>query len=173
MSKIYAGIGSRQTPIAIQFVMIHIAAELAARGWTLRSGAAEGADQAFERGCDRVDGQKQIFVPWYGFNERVISQPGVICGYNEYTEDIAARFHPNWSACSNGAKALHSRNVCQVLGFSRDNPSDMIICWTPNASGSGGTGQALRIAKHYNVPVYDLGDESVLATIIKDLNLNR
>ncbi len=170
-SKIYCGIGSRETPIAIQFIMVHIARELAKRGWMLRSGGADGADMAFERGCDRVDGQKQIFIPWDGFNDRKSGKNGAIRGANEFSEEIAAKFHPNWSACSNGAKALHARNVCQVLGFSRDVPADMIICWTPNASGSGGTGQAIRIAQAYNVPVYDLGDENVLATILKDLNL--
>lgn len=31
------------------------------------------------------------------------------------------------------------------------------ICWTKNGSGQGGTGQALRIAKAYNIPIFDAG----------------
>jgi len=29
----------------------------------LRSGSAEGADQAFERGADKVKGKKEIYLP--------------------------------------------------------------------------------------------------------------
>jgi predicted Rossmann fold nucleotide-binding protein DprA/Smf involved in DNA uptake len=50
--KIYCGIGSRQTPSMVLAKMIGIAQELAAKNWILRSGRAEGADKAFEHGCD-------------------------------------------------------------------------------------------------------------------------
>lgn len=171
MSKFYAGIGSRHTPIAIQFIMIHIGMEMAKRGFILRSGAADGADMAFERGCDRANGTKEIFIPWDGFNKRYPHQTGVITGTSEAHEQVAAKFHPNWGACSSGARTLHSRNVAQVLGTDLVSPARMVLCWTPNADGSGGTGQAIRIAKAHDVPVYDLGDEQTLTLILKDLNL--
>jgi predicted Rossmann fold nucleotide-binding protein DprA/Smf involved in DNA uptake len=47
-NKIYAGVGSRETPEAIQKLMFKIAAILARKGYKLRSGAAEGA--AADRG---------------------------------------------------------------------------------------------------------------------------
>lgn len=44
----------------------------------------------------------------------------------------------------------------QVLGYDLKTPSDMVICWTKDGGASGGTGQALRIAKDYNIPIYNL-----------------
>ncbi|NYZ25158.1 hypothetical protein HND93_36125, partial [Azospirillum sp. ROY-1-1-2] len=64
----YAGIGSRETPPAVLEVMAAVGERLAQLGWVLRSGGAVGADQAFERGCDRVGGRKEIFLPWPGFD---------------------------------------------------------------------------------------------------------
>jgi hypothetical protein len=60
----YAGIGSRETPADVMALMGRVAARLEVLGWTLRSGAAQGADQAFEAG---VSSKKEIFLPWKGF----------------------------------------------------------------------------------------------------------
>lgn len=43
----YTGIGSRQTPPEILKMMTKIATQLESKGWVLRSGGAEGADEAF------------------------------------------------------------------------------------------------------------------------------
>jgi predicted Rossmann fold nucleotide-binding protein DprA/Smf involved in DNA uptake len=64
----YSGIGSRRTPENIQELMVKLGHYLAGRGWVLRSGGAEGADTAFEKGCDQVHGRKEIFLPWKGYN---------------------------------------------------------------------------------------------------------
>lgn len=50
-----------------------------------------------------------------------------------------------------------NRNGAQVFGSSFDIPIDIMVCWTPGGSGSGGTGQAIRIAKVVGIPVLDLG----------------
>ena len=34
--------------------------------------------------------------------------------------------------------------------------SKFVICWTKNGKGTGGTGQAIRIAKGFGIPVFDL-----------------
>ena len=59
-----------------------------------------------------------------------------------------------------------ARNAMQVLGPNLDDPSAFIVCWTPDASDgsktspkTGGTGQALRIAHEYKIPVYNLADD--------------
>lgn len=162
----YAGIGSRETPADILDLMRRIALSLAKEGHVLRSGAAPGADTAFEQGCDAAHGPKEIYLPWNGFNDRKVNNnPSVFLGANEYTYEIAARYHPNWSACSRGARSLHARNVCQVLGFSRDKPADLLICWTPYGRGEGGTGQAIRIANAYKIPVFDLYEKTTMANL--------
>lgn len=49
------------------------------------------------------------------------------------------------------------RNTYQVLGPDLKTHSEFVLCWTPSGRGEGGTGQAIRIARAYHIPVYDLG----------------
>ena len=53
--KFYTGIGSRNTPVSEQEKITKIAAYLEAIGFVLRSGGADGADQAFERGVKKPE----------------------------------------------------------------------------------------------------------------------
>ena len=157
---IYAGIGSRETPSSVLEDMHHIAQQLGQMNWILRSGAAPGADTAFENGCDHAGGSKEIYIPWFGFQGRkdAISAPRL----PNYPQALylAANFHPAWDHCKQGARALHARNGYQILGKSLTQKADCVICWTKNASGTGGTGQALRLAKHFHIPIFDLGHAS-------------
>lgn len=150
--KTYAGIGSRETPENLLDIMIHIGATLAKAGWLLRSGAANGADTAFESGCDQSRGAKEIFLPWRYYNQSrsPYYQP------SDKAFDIAAEFHPAWSKLSDSVMKLHARNVHIMLGEHCDTPVDMVICWTPEGRVQGGTGQALRMADGYNIPVFNL-----------------
>lgn len=138
----YAGIGSRKTPEAVLIEMSNIAMKLAMRGWTLRSGGADGADKAFERGADMMRGRKVI--------RGVTEQP--------HAMDHAARYHPAWDRCDAYARSLHARNSLVMLGDRLDHPVSFVVCWTPGAAVTGGTGQALRIAedKQYHIPIFNL-----------------
>jgi hypothetical protein len=153
----YAGIGSRKTPDFILDLMTKLASRLEELGFVLRSGGAEGADLAFESGVRDI-WNKQIFIPWPGFNNR---PKGRVCdwiGHHEEHEVIARMHHPNWAACSQGARLLHIRNVAQVLGPDtlKASHSAFVLCWTEAGAGYGGTGQALRIARAYDIPIFDL-----------------
>ena len=151
----YAGIGSRETPADILALMAEIAEGLDVnfkRYWTLRSGGAEGADAAFESKA----GNKDIFLPWEGFNGRSAKNYGYSTGSSLGAQLLAEAFHPNWAACSEGARKLHSRNIHQILGSDLNTPVSMVICWTKDGKQGGGTGQALRIAKHMKIPIFDL-----------------
>ena len=154
--RAYAGIGSRKTPASVSVFMTRIAIELAIRDFTLRSGGAQGADQAFGLGSTR----KEVYLPWRGFegsDSPYIVQPGP-------AGEIASQFHPVWDRLSQGAKKLHSRNAHQILGQNLDTPVKFVICWTPDGcfnqatrkSSTGGTGMAIAIADHYNIPVFNL-----------------
>ena len=158
----YTGIGSRQTPINALQLMTQIAIEYSSNNYTLRSGGADGADKAFELGCDQNNGSKEIYIPWNSFNNCYINQ-GYLVVNNDEAFKIAEDAHPAWDRCSPGAKKLHTRNVYQVLGVNLNSPSEVIICWTADGKGKGGTGQAIRIAKNNNIPIIDLYD------IIKNL----
>lgn len=158
MSKtlIYAGIGSRETPAPVLVQMTQLACELADK-WTLRSGHAEGADMAFEEGCIAARGKKEIFLPWYGFNGAPNHHPDYLRpAATEDLAEFASSFHPAWNKCSDPAKLMHMRNCCQILGLYGDSAVSMVICWTPHGKRGGGTGQALRIAEHFHIPIFDL-----------------
>lgn len=157
---IYAGIGSRETPSSVLEDMHHIAFQLAQSNWILRSGGAPGADTAFEKGCNHAGGTKEIYIPWFGFQGRRDAIVGAEQPNFPDALKLASNFHPAWDRCKQGARALHARNGYQILGKSLTQKADCVICWTKNASGTGGTGQALRIAKHFNIPIFDLGRDS-------------
>lgn len=165
--KIYTGIGSRQTPHEILILMMKIAQILADNSWALRSGHALGADMAFETGARNKNGQKEIYLPWDGFegaysnkssasSKDFYATPSVDFLMYSQAEEIAAKFHPAWECCSRGAKLLHTRNVYQVVGYMLNQPSNMVICWTKDGKRGGGTGQALRIAEYLKIPIFDL-----------------
>lgn len=152
--KFYAGVGSRETPRAVQNEMTAIAQRLRTLGFVLRSGGADGADTAFERGAGP---DKRVYVPWIGFKGRH-GENMVVVGRDPGLQATAAQCHPAWWKLSAAGRMLHTRNVAQVLGYSPEDAvnSSFVVCWTPGASGSGGTGQAIRIAQKYGVKVYDL-----------------
>jgi len=149
----YAGIGSRKTPKNILELFTKLGKYLAKKNYILRSGHAEGADLAFENGCDSSNSKKEIYLPWKSFNG---SNSELIVAYDKAFE-IAQQFHPYWYNLKDGAKKLQARNSHQVLGNDLETPSKFVICWTEQGLGSGGTGQALRIAKHYEIPIFDFG----------------
>lgn len=150
---IYTGIGSRETPENVLQDIFRLAAILAKHNFILRSGGAPGADSAFENGCDSVKGKKEIYLPWKGFNDN----KSPLYEVSDDALSLAEKFHPRWSACSYGAKKLHARNCYQVLGEDLKTPTSFIICWS---KGTGGTEQALRIAKEYKIPIINMFKEN-------------
>jgi hypothetical protein len=154
----YAGIGSRKTPPDILGVMRRMAAILERDGMILRSGGAPGADAAFEEGVSDP-ANKVICLPWKGFSDRW-DELSTVHSYSEEHARIAEETHPAWWRCGRGAKALHIRNVAQVLGGDCRTPSRFVLCWTPTGTAQGGTGQAIRIAWKHKVPVINLQTQS-------------
>lgn len=157
----FAGIGSRKTPPSVLNIMAQFAMFMGTRNNVLRTGGAEGADSAFMNGCKSVQGPAEIYLPWGGYQcsalEFCPDNWAVYHTVNQAALDLAAKYHPSWSKCSRGARALHARNGYIVLGRELNDPVKFIIAWTPGGDGGGGTGQALRIAKAYGIPILDLG----------------
>ena len=149
MKMVYTGIGSRDLPGEYFEYFKELAYYLSKRGLVLRSGGADGADSAFEDGCISALGKKEIYLPWPGFN----GNRSLLTDPSKGAFEIAAKFHPFWYSMKKAVQRLHARNSHQVLGQHLDRPSLFIVCWTnPN---KGGTTQALRIAKSYDIPIYN------------------
>lgn len=142
--KTYAGIGSRKTPPDVLEKMTLIAKDLGQKGFQLRSGGAAGADNAFERGAILGNTKPTIYVPGY---------PGP-----NWWADLAKRYHPVWDRLGDYAKQCHTRNVGILLGQNilEVQSVNFIICWTKNGGVEGGTGQALRIAQGFGIPIFNL-----------------
>ena len=158
MDKIrYAGIGSRETPKHILELMGHIAHVMEKNGVILRSGGADGADAAFAQNV-RL---REIFLPWNGYNN-LWAGGDIKIGASENAIELAGNFHPAWNRCSHGAKKLHGRNMNILLGADLDTPVDLIVCWTKDGKASGGTGQAMRAAEHFGIPIFNLYFDSTL-----------
>lgn len=165
----YAGIGSRKTPKDILDYMTYLAGALELLGYTLRSGGANGADSAFEAGVRNPD-NKHIFLPWQGFNNN--TSPLFEISSEAYS--LAKKYHPAWKYLNSAGRKFHARNCYQVLGGALCYPAEFILCWTPSAAITGGTGQALRIAKDCDIPVFNMGSrvwENELTEFLEDLHL--
>ena len=162
----YAGIGSRDTPKEVLELMEIIGQYLGKRDFILRSGGAKGADYAFETGCDKSNGKKEIFIPWKGFNN---SKSNLI-GVSDEALKLAEKYHPAWDRCSKYAKILMARNSYQVLGKDLHTNSDFVICYTNNGKKVGGTAQAIRIAEDNNIPVFNFGCYKSVEDMKKEFN---
>lgn len=154
MNIYYAGIGSRKTPHEILDIFTQIGAFLAAHGYILRSGAADGADDAFEKGCDMVHGQKEIYLPWKGFNH----SESPLYEISSEAYNLAIHYNPAIASAKSSVKNLMARNGYQILGKDLKTPVRFVICYTPNGDRIGGTAQALRIAMDLKIPVFNAGN---------------
>ncbi len=154
--KHYAGIGSRQTPQKVLLQMEKIGTFLAERGYTLRSGCAEGADTYFERGCDNVGGVKQVWNPsenYFPLHEWAIEKASEVCW--EYPLEKMKAY----------TISLITRSMYQIYGDSESLegsiPVEFVVYWSkgnPLKKGrdSGGTRYAVRAAHSFGVPTYNL-----------------
>ncbi|WYV99132.1 DprA-like DNA recombination-mediator protein [Pseudomonas phage vB_PpuM-Amme-3] len=186
MSKFYTGVGSRETPAVVLDLMREMARIFAGKGLTLRSGAADGADQAFELGWldwhlnarsrpDQHEPRAELYLPWDGFNKHgrdgcfgANIVPELDCKITwEKAREIARSIHPAWDSVKKdgtpvmgrGPKALHTRNVYQVLGQTLDEPSRFLVGYAKldkQGNPKGGTATAMKLAERYGVTVYNL-----------------
>lgn len=172
--KYYTGVGSRETPEHILKFIEEVAYWLAGQGYAGRSGSAIGADSAFEQGFsnyEEINGMSnkatfEAYLPWRDFSGKLEGSIHIVTpelpNYNE-AFNIASTIHPAWNRLSRGAKALHTRNVYQVLGLDLNTPSNVLFCYaqpTKNKQGvttgvKGGTNTAVQLAMRHNIKIYN------------------
>ena len=169
--KYCTGIGSRETPPDVLTLMTEIAKYLSDMGHILRSGRAGGADTAFELGASQAD----LFIPWKGFADENPLNPlhcVYVRGDDSYSREIAETLHPAWHMLSRGARALHTRNVNQILGKRADeglDPSDFVIFYasvTKSGNIKGGTATAVNYARSLGIPTLNLIEGYTLQEVI-------
>jgi len=153
MNKIITGIGARATPQPILEKFFDLGAFFAKKGWTLRSGGANGADKYWETGFDQELGKTEIYLPWKGFNDNHSPLFNIPIG----AKLIASKRYKKWDESKSSVQNLMSRNVMQILGMDLNTPSDLVVCWTEGGKDIGGTSFAVKLARELNIPVFNFG----------------
>lgn len=170
-TRFYAGIGSRETPEEILIEMTKLGRIFETCGLTLRSGNAEGADQAFASG---VESNAQIWLPWDHFQKDFRKMKPrhdykVISSHDKEAFQSVIEFHPNANNLSEFGCLFMARNYRQVIGLGEPN-SEFIVAWTEGGLVRGGTGQALRIAKKYNIDIINMYKYETANEVLIKLN---
>lgn len=178
--RYYAGVGPRDIGIHQGDRAKIVAKQMAALGFILNTGGAIGMDDSFEKGCKLVNGRRQIFIPWDGFEQRlrnvVIQKYHIdnihVFGYDENLletlTELVFKHHPAANDLSPGMFKLMMRNCHQVLGRDLKTP---VECTLTDARAlkfdndnnicdcRGGTGFAVRLSYANGIPVYNLSTE--------------
>lgn len=121
-----------------------------------------------------------VYLPGKFFNGRSSRDPGMVdatlLAKHEEAKDLANETHPAGFKKGDDPKKkrmlkpfvlnLHARNGHQCLGKDLNSPVRSVLCFTPDgAKGSqitsktGGTGQALRLAHKFGIPVINTGND--------------
>ncbi len=178
MRKYYTGVGSRQTPFYILYMMSEIAIILEKKGYVLRSGCATGADAAFEDVLEDPKNNAEIYIPNKGFpfkmgtifkNHYIIPEErfgtgidGLYCKATRLIHNYD--IHKGWKYCKPHIMKLHNRNMFQVLGIDLKSKSDFNVCYTrgkellytDTTRDTGGTGTSINASDIYKVPLFNL-----------------
>jgi len=183
MNKYYTGVGSRETPKEILELMREYSRTMALKGWSFRSGGADGADSAFSDGwfdAFKINPEilsAEVYLPWNGFNDLhkgdincvLVTDKNII----SQAQEIVKSVHPAYDKLTRGPLALHTRNVFQVLGSDIKTPSKGCIAYAKiDSKGNpmGGTATAIKIALMNGIPVRNLykeGDKKFIEDFVE------
>lgn len=133
---------------------------LAMKRFTISTGNALGADQAFARGGNQVNPEMvELHLPWEGYEASTIMQGNMVALDGDDAEFTATAkiCHPAWDKLKRGGRALMTRNVGIIRGASQ------VVAFPGE---TGGTRHSIRVAQHLGIPVVDLSDLSSLRRVI-------
>lgn len=146
----------------------------------LRSGGAPGCDDAFHRGAGA---RSEIYLPNDGFNNHSLADGHefrlLTDEQSKKAELITEQFHKKPKPKSyTGWWNLMNRNACQVLGpdlmdATVDERSQFVVCWTSTGLDTGGTSQAIRIARYLEIPVFNIYHKDQLEGVYRMIDMIR
>ena len=169
---LFSGIGSRKTPLEICKIMTRIGEKLQEKGYILRSGAAIGADKAFEK---NVKPKNKCIYTVKNFD---YSQENYDFCYNELISVWDKSL--NFDDYENYKKILLLRDINQVLGSKNTvlEKSKFLITWTPHEkyelsppNSVGGSRIAIRCALKHGIKVHNLVNPATLNLVKTWLNI--
>jgi hypothetical protein len=161
--KTYTGIGSRDISKEEEQRIDYVVKKLYNLDYICFSGNAPGSDITFQR-CS--NNKCVVFLPWKNFNKEMYDPEQAldhfVVGNEKVGLEAAEKFHPNFKNLSCGGRALHARNYFQIFGYDVYPKSEFVICCASEDSTRkvlGGTGQAIRIAKHNHLEIINLRND--------------
>lgn len=153
--RYFTGVGHRDVKHFFVTLASYISEVAVKKGYKLRTGDAIGMDHGFRSGTKAH--QRDVYsakkLPW--------AIHGPSCNNWDDALAIAGSIHPNWGVCTPYVKALHARNVFQVLGEDINTPSDFLVCYArpvdeERTMVKGGTNTTYQIARDWNIPIFNL-----------------
>ncbi len=159
MNERIACVGSRDTPHVVLKWMEATGATLVRAGYTIASGNAPGADQAWARGGNSMDPTRvELCLPWESFESSAVHGRNVVRVYDlapyrqRYIDNVLAT-HPMAGRLSDAALRLHARNAMIVEG------AHLVLgSLNPEKPGGGGTRGAFRIAQRQGICTFNVAD---------------
>lgn len=141
-----------------------IACLLSQRGFQVSTGDAVGADSAAVQGTLDARNTPIIWSPYVKKDPRTNA---LTLPPSETHLKLLPVLHPlahTLAAVSPNSVRLHARNAGQVAGDYITQPSDLLLCWTPEGcttdmhrtQATGGTGTAISLAYWMGIPVINL-----------------
>lgn len=163
-SPCVACIGSRQLAASDLAFCRALADALTAQGWTLVTGGATGADQAFAEGA--APSRLVLVVPWAGFHagslDPLVARGArrVVATLDDPRSQAALATHPARDRLGPGGTRLIARDGW-IVAPTPGRPVAWCIAWP--GSQPGGTGFTQRLARRQGIRVSDLRDPAVRA----------
>jgi hypothetical protein len=148
---------------------------IASKDFRVRTGNAQGSDQAFARGANRVDpGRTWLYLPWGGYEAPAIVEGNHVVDVSlienvsyrkEHFTKLASDNHPAWPNLTQGVRKLMVRNACIVWG------SNLVLAHLNHAKkGGGGTGHGWRIAESLGIERIDLSEQTNIEAIKRKID---
>lgn len=158
----YVGAGMSTAPKEILYLIEDAAQMLASEGVHLRTGCGQGPCEAFVRGA-KDPSLYSVFIPGLVFGNLNTKNPSIYGPYTEgfidfeHATNYARKFHPSWPGLAGTVQRMMAMVSYQVLGPQLIDRPLFVLCWTPNGIGGDTTGQVIRLAQAFSIPIFDLG----------------
>jgi hypothetical protein len=159
-------IGTRHADSTQRSIAAWASAALSTDGFVISTGAADDIDSLAMAHC--APGRLAVYLPWASYNRHLVPRHARVTVYDQrehpqWSVSVEAN-HPNPSALTRGAFALHARNYGIV------EPPCALVIALPGKQ-DGGTGQGMRIAKQLGIPllVYRTGGAYTLVSAIEEI----